>query len=119
MIRFASTATHELLVQLSASDYACRDLTGLDVSVQYTNIIYGYMGFAGFSIFFILTGVIALRLLEKAGIAMDAFSFLFILWNFAVSPLLATLLFVAVPFKTAACDLTTNAALLLASGASL
>ncbi|KAK9816378.1 hypothetical protein WJX74_000624 [Apatococcus lobatus] len=50
----------------------------------YTNIIYGYMGFAGFSIFFILTGVIALRLLEKAGIAMDAFSFLFILWNFAV-----------------------------------
>ncbi|KAK9867147.1 hypothetical protein WJX84_008748 [Apatococcus fuscideae] len=50
----------------------------------YTNIIYGYMGFAGFSIFFILTGVIALRLMEKAGIAMDAFSFLFILWNFAV-----------------------------------
>lgn len=58
------------------------------VAVQYTNIIYGYMGFAGFSIFFILTGVIALRLLEKAGIAMDAFSFIFILWNFAVSYLL-------------------------------
>lgn len=45
------------------------------VPAQYTKIIYAYMGFAGFSIFFILTGVIVLRLMEKAGLAMDAFSF--------------------------------------------
>ena len=33
--------------------------------VQYVRFIYGYMGVAGFSIFFFLTGVIVLQLLEK------------------------------------------------------
>ncbi|KAK9915058.1 hypothetical protein WJX75_004245 [Coccomyxa subellipsoidea] len=46
--------------------------------------IYGYMGFAGFSIFFFLTGVIALQLIKKASLRLDAFSFIYILFNFAV-----------------------------------
>ena len=50
---------------------------------QCVRFIYAYMGFAGFSIFFFLTGVIALQLLEKAHARLDAFSFLFILYNFA------------------------------------
>ncbi len=37
---------------------------------QYTNFIYGYMCFAGFSIFFVMAGVISLQLLETAQIAM-------------------------------------------------
>ena len=32
---------------------------------QCVKLIYAYMGFAGFSIFFVLTGVIALELLQK------------------------------------------------------
>ena len=50
---------------------------------QCVRFIYAYMGFAGFSIFFFLTGAIALQLLEKAHARLDAFSFLFILYNFA------------------------------------
>ena len=53
--------------------------------VQYTNIIYGYMAFAGFSIFFVLVGIIMLQLLVKFQIPLDAFSFSFMLYNFSVS----------------------------------
>lgn len=53
--------------------------------MQYTNIIYGYMAFAGFSIFFVLVGIITLQLLVKFQIPLDAFSFSFILYNFSVS----------------------------------
>lgn len=53
--------------------------------MQYTNIIYGYMAFAGFSIFFLLLGIIMLQLLVKFQIPLDAFSFTFILYNFSVS----------------------------------
>ena len=54
--------------------------------MQCVRFIYGYMGFAGFSIFFFLTGVIALQLIKKASLRLDAFSFIYILFNFAVGP---------------------------------
>ncbi len=53
-------------------------------AAQCTRFIYGYMAFAGFSIFFTLTGLIALQLVVKFGLVLDAFSFAFILYNFAV-----------------------------------
>ncbi len=52
--------------------------------MQCIRFIYAYMGFAGFSIFFFLTGVISLQLIEKAQLQLDAFSFLYFLYNFAV-----------------------------------
>ena len=54
--------------------------------LQYTKIIYAYMAFAGFSIFFVLVGVILLQLIVKFQVPMDGFSFTFILYNFSVSP---------------------------------
>lgn len=53
--------------------------------MQYTKVIYGYMAFAGFGIFFVLVGTIALQLIVKAQIPLDAFSFVFMLYNFSVS----------------------------------
>ncbi|KAK9841060.1 hypothetical protein WJX81_008443 [Elliptochloris bilobata] len=49
-----------------------------------TRCIYGYMAFAGFSIFFTLTGLITLQLVVKFGLVLDAVSFTFMLFNFAV-----------------------------------
>ena len=46
------------------------------------------MAFAGFSIFFTLTGLIALQLVVRFGVVLDAVSFVFILYNFAVRPCL-------------------------------
>lgn len=43
------------------------------------------MAFAGFGIFFVLVGTIALQLIVKAQIPLDAFSFVFMLYNFSVS----------------------------------
>ena len=43
------------------------------------------MTFAGFSIFFVLVGIIVLQLLVKFQIPLDAFSFSFMLYNFSVS----------------------------------
>lgn len=56
----------------------------LVLRLQCTKLIYGYMGFSGFTIFFVLTGVLALQLLQKAGAAFDWISFSYILFNFAV-----------------------------------
>lgn len=42
------------------------------------------MAFAGFSIFFVLVGIIMLQLLVKFQIPLDAFSFSFMLYNFSV-----------------------------------
>ena len=56
------------------------------VLLQYTRVIYGYMAFAGFGIFFVLVGTILLQLIVKAQIPLDAFSFVFMLYNFSVSP---------------------------------
>ena len=53
--------------------------------MQCVRFIYAYMGFAGFSIFFFLTGIISLQLIEKTHLQLDAFSFLYFLYNFAVS----------------------------------
>lgn len=47
-------------------------------------VIYGYMAFAAFSIFFIITGVVAIQLIQMQPLPMDAISFYFILWNFSV-----------------------------------
>ncbi|PRW59201.1 presenilin [Chlorella sorokiniana] len=49
-----------------------------------TKLIYAYMGFAGFSIFFVLAGVIALELLQKWDVHTDFISFTYILFNFAM-----------------------------------
>ncbi|DBB12702.1 TPA: hypothetical protein ACH3X3_005479 [Trebouxia sp. C0006] len=50
----------------------------------YTKAIYAYMAFAGFSIFFVLVGIIMLQLLVKFQIPLDAFSFSFMLYNFSM-----------------------------------
>ena len=55
-------------------------------AAQYTKIIWGYMGFAGFSIFFMLTGILAFQLIQLFHIPIDLFTFLLLLYNFAVSP---------------------------------
>ena len=52
--------------------------------LQCVRVIYAYMGLAGFSIFFVLTGIIAVELLQKWDVHMDYFSFVYILFNFAV-----------------------------------
>lgn len=62
----------------------------------YTRFIYGYMAFAGFSIFFALTGVIAALLIQRLHAHLDVFSFLFVLYNFAVVGVLS-LFYLAVP----------------------
>jgi presenilin 1 len=49
-----------------------------------TKIIYGYMGFSAFSIFFLLTGIIALELLQKASVHLDWITFTYVLLNFAM-----------------------------------
>lgn len=53
------------------------------VGVQYTRVIHAYMCFAGFSIFFVLVGIIAIQVLQKEGGHMDWISFVYILFNFA------------------------------------
>ena len=45
------------------------------------------MGFAGFSIFFVLTGILGVQLIQLYRIPVDLFSFLFLLYNFAVCSL--------------------------------
>lgn len=52
--------------------------------MQCTALIYGYMAFAGFLIFFLLTGILAVELLDKANARFDSVSYLFMLWNFSV-----------------------------------
>ena len=55
--------------------------------MQYVNIIWGYMGFAGFLIFFVLTGVILIDLVKLTRLRLDWFSFCYMLYNFSVSEL--------------------------------
>ena len=45
--------------------------------------ITAYMALSGFSVFFTLTGAIALQLIVTAGITIDAITFALLLWNFA------------------------------------
>ncbi|KIY92207.1 Presenilin-like protein [Monoraphidium neglectum] len=47
-------------------------------------VIYGYMGFAVFDMFFVLTGAVVLRVLQVLGVHIDAFSLCFILFNFSI-----------------------------------
>ena len=54
--------------------------------VQYTRVIYAFMGLAGFSTLFLLTGILALQLIQLAGVPVDALSLVYILYNFAVRP---------------------------------
>lgn len=51
--------------------------------MQYVRLIYAYMGFAGFSIFFVLAGIILIELLQTWHVHLDFISFTYILWNFA------------------------------------
>lgn len=52
--------------------------------MQYVRAIYAYMGFAGFSIFFVLAGIILIELLQTWHVHLDFISFVYVLWNFAV-----------------------------------
>ena len=62
----------------------CPALTPASCAAQCTRFIYSYMAFAGFSIFFTLTGLVALQLVVRFSVVLDAVSFTFILYNFAV-----------------------------------
>ena len=53
--------------------------------MQYSNIIWGYMGFAGFSIFFVLGGTLTVQLIQLYRIPVDIVSFLFLLYNLSAS----------------------------------
>ena len=55
-----------------------------------TKVIYGYFGFAGFSIFAVLGGSVALGVLIKAGVAIDVYTFALVLYNFSVGGVLFT-----------------------------
>eukprot|EP00873_Tetraselmis_striata_P023226 jgi/Tetstr1/443490/TSEL_031497.t1 len=59
-------------------------------------VIYAYMGFAGFNIFFFLTGTLWLKVMQAWHLHIDAISFCFILYNFAVVGMLG-LFFMPVP----------------------
>ncbi|PSC76470.1 presenilin isoform B [Micractinium conductrix] len=59
-------------------------------------VIYAYMGLAGFSIFFVLAGIIALELLQHWHVHLDFISFSYILFNFAMVGSL-TLFFMPAP----------------------
>mmetsp|Transcript_33836 Transcript_33836/g.95787 ORF Transcript_33836/g.95787 Transcript_33836/m.95787 type:complete len:460 (-) Transcript_33836:1345-2724(-) len=59
-------------------------------------IIYGYMGFAGFNIFFFLSGTLALKVLQTFYVPVDAITFCYVLYNFAVVGVLS-LFFMPVP----------------------
>jgi presenilin 1 len=74
---------------------------------QCTKFIYGYMGFAAFSIFFVLTGIIVLELLKKAHVHMDWFSLTYILYNFSVVGAV-TLFFFPAPLLLKQCYLITT-----------
>lgn len=71
---FGNFPTHTLLTRI-----------GCVCAVQYIRIIQAYMGFAGFSIFFVLAGIILIELLQSFHVHLDFISFTYILWNFAVS----------------------------------
>ncbi|EFN56673.1 hypothetical protein CHLNCDRAFT_144542 [Chlorella variabilis] len=70
----------------------------------YVRVIYAYMGFAGFSIFFVLTGLISIQLLQKAAIHTDFITFTYILLNFAAVGSL-TLFFFPAPLLMKQCYL--------------
>lgn len=54
------------------------------LAVQCVKLIYGYMGIATFMIFFIMTGGIAVDLLQTLNVHIDLLSLVFILYNFAM-----------------------------------
>jgi presenilin 1 len=60
------------------------------------NCIKAYMGAAGFSIYFVLSGLVTLELLQKSAIPLDVLSFLSLLANFAMVGSL-TLFFLPAP----------------------
>ena len=60
-----------------------------------TKVIYGYFGFAGFSIFAVLGGSVAVQVLLKANIAVDVITCGLVLYNFAVGGVLFTFYFPA------------------------
>uniref|UniRef100_A0A061R1G5 Presenilin n=1 Tax=Tetraselmis sp. GSL018 TaxID=582737 RepID=A0A061R1G5_9CHLO len=58
--------------------------------------IFAYMGFAGFNIFFFLTGTLLIKLWQTFHLPLDAISFCYVIYNFAVVGMLS-LFFLPVP----------------------
>ena len=54
-----------------------------------TSIIWAYMAFAGFNVFFVLGGVVITQLLQRFNVAVDIYSLLFFLYNFAMAGVLS------------------------------
>ena len=52
-------------------------------------VIYAYMGFAGFNIFFFLSGTLALKVLQAFHLPVDAVTFVYVLYNFAIVGMLS------------------------------
>lgn len=54
-------------------------------------VIYTYMGFSMMSVFFLMTSLLLILLLQVGNVHVDAFSFCYIMWNFSILGTLATL----------------------------
>ncbi|KAJ9519716.1 hypothetical protein QJQ45_013348 [Haematococcus lacustris] len=97
--RAALVVTNERLVAFRRRGGIMAAMTFVLVALFYYKcykIIYGYMTFAVFDIFFLITGVVALQVLQAWNIHVDVFSFLFSLLNFSVCGTLG-LLFMPMP----------------------
>ena len=79
LMTFALVLLFKYGVNLSLEPYfvgLLSDSTSLTTEhPQYSNIIWGYMGFAGFSIFFVLGGTLTTQLIQLYHIPIDIISF--------------------------------------------
>eukprot|EP00195_Chlamydomonas_chlamydogama_P016551 CAMPEP_0202908100 /NCGR_PEP_ID=MMETSP1392-20130828/44889_1 /ASSEMBLY_ACC=CAM_ASM_000868 /TAXON_ID=225041 /ORGANISM="Chlamydomonas chlamydogama, Strain SAG 11-48b" /LENGTH=370 /DNA_ID=CAMNT_0049597257 /DNA_START=155 /DNA_END=1264 /DNA_ORIENTATION=- len=65
-------------------------------------VIFAYMGFAVFDIFFLITGLLLIQLLQIGNVHVDAFSFCYIMLNFSVIGTMGVL-FVPIPLFLKQC----------------
>lgn len=63
----------------------------------WSSAIQAYMAVSGFSIFFVLTGIISLQVVATLRMTVDAVTFAFLLWNFAAAGVGALFLLPASP----------------------
>lgn len=63
----------------------------------WSSAIQAYMAVSGFSIFFVLTGIIALQVVATLRVTVDALTFGFLLWNFAAAGVASLFLLPAAP----------------------
>ena len=54
-------------------------------NLQCYRVIFAYMGFAVANIFFLITGLLLILLCQRGGVHVDAFSLVYMLFNFSVS----------------------------------